>query len=409
MNASGKNVVVIGGGPGGLSVAARLRHEDPALAVTIIEPADTHYYQPMWTFVGGGVFPKERSARPMSEVIPGGVEWIRDAAAEFRPEQNIVVTADGRRVGYDFLVVAPGIQINWQQIPGLAESLGRDGVCSNYSYDFVNATWEALQRFRAGRALFTFPSTPIKCAGAPLKVMFLAEDHFRRTGIRGQTQIVYMCGVGVIFRAPKYAAELAKIAAARDIDVHYKEDLVALRPAQHEAVFRNTDTGNERVERYDFIHVAPPMGPPTFIKQSPLADSAGWVEVDKVTLQHPRFPNVFSLGDASSLPTSKTAAAIRAQSPVLVANLRAAMRGDPMRARYDGYTSCPLITRYGRLMLAEFDYDLKPCETFPFDQGKERRSMYLLKKYVMPQIYWRGLVRGRKWPWPVPEQAPAMQ
>ncbi|MGE3775054.1 MAG: FAD/NAD(P)-binding oxidoreductase [Gammaproteobacteria bacterium] len=405
MSAAKRRVVVIGAGAGGLGVAARLVRE-PGFDVTLVDPAGHHYYQPLWTFVGGGVFPKESSRRPMQDVMPAGVRWVRAEATEFRPEENTVSTRDGEALAYDALVVAPGIQINWGQIAGLKESLGRNGVCSNYSFEAVNATWETLQRFRGGRALFTFPTTPIKCAGAPLKIAFLAEDHLRRTGARGASEVVYMCGVASIFRAPKYAAELVKIAAARDIAVHYKQDLVALRPEQKEAVFRDTEAGTERVEKYDMIHVAPPMGPPDVIRQSPLADAAGWVDVDKHTLQHVRHPNVFSLGDASSLPTSKTAAAIRAQRPVLVENLIAVLAGRAPAAVYDGYTSCPLITAYGRLMLAEFDYELKPCETFPFDQGKERRSMYLLKKYAMPMIYWQGLVRGRKWPWPIPESAP---
>jgi len=405
MSAANRRVVVVGAGAAGLGVAAQLARE-PGIEVVIVDPAGYHYYQPLWTLVGGGVFPKENSRRPMQDVMPEGVRWVRAEASEFRPEENLVLTRDGESLGYDALVVAPGIQINWGQIAGLKENLGRNGVCSNYSFESVNSTWETLQRFRSGRALFTFPTTPIKCAGAPLKIMFLAEDHLRRTGARGACEVVYMCGVASIFRAPKYAAELVKIAAARDVAVHYKQDLVALRAEQKEAVFRDTEAGTERVEKYDMIHVAPPMGPPDLIRQSPLADAAGWVEVDKRSLQHVRHPNVFSLGDASSLPTSKTAAAIRAQRPVLVENLRAVLAGRAPSASYDGYTSCPLVTGYGRLMLAEFDYDLKPCETFPFDQGKERRSMYLLKKYVMPVIYWQGLVRGRKWPWPVPESAP---
>lgn len=405
MSAANRRVVVVGAGAAGLGVAAQLARE-PGIEVVIVDPAGHHYYQPLWTLVGGGVFPKENSRRPMQDVMPAGVRWVRAEASEFRPEENLVLTRDGESLGYDALVVAPGIQINWGQIAGLKENLGRNGVCSNYSFESVNSTWETLQRFRSGRALFTFPTTPIKCAGAPLKIMFLAEDHLRRTGARAACEVVYMCGVASIFRAPKYAAELVKIAAARDVAVHYKQDLVALRAEQKEAVFRDTEAGTERVEKYDMIHVAPPMGPPDLIRQSPLADAAGWVEVDKRMLQHVRHPNVFSLGDASSLPTSKTAAAIRAQRPVLVANLLDVLAGRAPRASYDGYTSCPLVTGYGRLMLAEFDYDLKPCETFPFDQGKERRSMYLLKKYVMPVIYWQGLVRGRKWPWPVPESAP---
>lgn len=397
MSAAKRCVVVIGAGAGGLGVAARLVRE-PGFDVTLVDPAGHHYYQPLWTFVGGGVFPKESSRRPMQDVMPAGVRWVRAEATEFRPEENTVSTRDGEALAYDALVVAPGIQINWGQIAGLKESLGRNGVCSNYSFEAVNATWETLQRFRGGRALFTFPTTPIKCAGAPLKIAFLAEDHLRRTGARGASEVVYMCGVASIFRAPKYAAELVKIAAARDIAVHYKQDLVALRPEQKEAVFRDTEAGTERVEKYDMIHVAPPMGPPDVIRQSPLADAAGWVDVDKHTLQHVRHPNVFSLGDASSLPTSKTAAAIRAQLPVLLANLDAARIGRTLDARYDGYTSCPLVTGYGSLILAEFGYDLAPQETFPFDQSKERRSMYLLKKHVLPQIYWKGLLRGAQWP-----------
>lgn len=396
-------IVVIGAGAAGLNVAARIRRVAPQHAVIVVEPAEHHFYQPLWTFVGGGVFPRERSRRDMSDVIPEGVRWVREAAREFKPDENLVITHGGERLGYDALVVAPGIQINWQAIPGLKESLGTHGVCSNYSYDSVNSTWEQLEALRSGEAIFTFPTTPIKCAGAPLKIMFLAEDYLRRTGRRAAVNVRYRCGVGTIFRAPKYAQELVKIAAAREVDVRYKQDLVALKSASREAVFRDTDSGDEVVEKYTMIHVSPPMGPPDVIKQSPLADAAGWVEVDKHSLQHVRFPNVFSLGDASSLPTSKTAAAIRAQGPVLTANLLAVLRGQAPRARYLGYTSCPLVTGYGRLMLAEFDYDLQPCETFPFDQGKERRSMYLLKKYLMPTLYWQGLVRGRNWPWPIPE------
>lgn len=398
-----KNVLVVGAGAAGLNVAGRLRRLAPHLAVTLLDPADYHYYQPLWTFVGAGVYPREHSQRPMRDLIPAGVHWMKDAAEQFLPEENTVVTRQGQRVTYDALVVAPGLQINWHLIPGLKESLGRNGVCSNYSFESVSATWAQLEAFKGGRALFTIPSTPIKCAGAPLKIMFLAEDHFRRTGIRQQCEVTYMSAGTAIFRAPRYAAELVKIAAARDINVQYKRELMALKPESHEAVFKDLDTNAELIEKYDFIHVTPPMGALDVMKQSPLVDAGGWVEVDKSTLQHVRYGNVFALGDGSSLPTSKTAAAIRAQGPVLVANLLVTLKGEKPTTVYDGYTSCPLITRYGRLMLAEFDYQLEPSETFPFDQARERRSMYWLKKYVMPLIYWRGLVRGRRWPepWPI--------
>lgn len=388
-------VVIVGGGTAGISVAARLRRMMKGIDVAIIEPSDQHYYQPLWTLVGGGVFPKETTQRNEATVIPTGVDWIQDAAAEFCPEENTLLTAQGKKIGYDYLVVAPGIQLNWSQVKGLPEAMGQNGVCSNYAYEYVQSTWETIRNFSAGRAIFTQPSTPIKCGGAPQKIMYLAEDHFRRSGVRENTQVTFVSGLGGIFSVKKYADALNTIVASRDIETHYKHDLIEIRADAKEAVFKNLDTGEHVVMAYDMIHVTPPMGAPDFIKRSPLANEAGWVDVDKHTLQHPRYPNIFSLGDASSLPTSKTGAAIRKQSPVLVDNLLTVMRDQTPHAQYNGYTSCPLVTGYGKLILAEFDYDLQPQETFPFDQSKERYSMYLLKAYGLPQLYWRVMLKGR--------------
>ncbi|MBP1149585.1 MULTISPECIES: FAD/NAD(P)-binding oxidoreductase [unclassified Methylocaldum] len=391
-------VVVIGGGAAGLGIAARLLHAG-ITDVAIIEPSEKHYYQPFWTFVGGGVVTREQSVKPMAELIPKGATWIRDAAAEFDPANNSLKTEGGKEIGYDYLVVCPGLQIDWDKIPGVKEAVGKDGVCSNYSYDTVNTTWENIRNFKGGNAVFTFPPPPIKCAGAPQKIMYLAEDYFRKHGLRDKSRVVYYCATPTIFSAPKYAASLMEqVVKPRNIEVHFKHNLVELRPASKEAVFKNLDTGESVVQPYDMIHVVPPMSAPDFLKKSPLGNEGGWVDVNKDTLQHVRYPNVFSLGDASSLPTSKTAAAVRAQSPILTANLLSVMNGGQPVAKYDGYTSCPLITGYGKLILAEFDYDLKPKETFPFDQGKERYSMYLLKRYIIPVIYWQGLVKGYQWP-----------
>lgn len=391
-------VVVIGGGAAGLGIAARLLHAG-ITDVAIIEPSEKHYYQPFWTFVGGGVVTREQSVKPMAELIPQGATWIRDAAAEFDPANNSLKTRGGKEIGYDYLVVCPGLQIDWDKIPGVKEAVGKDGVCSNYSYDTVNTTWENIRNFKGGNAVFTFPPPPIKCAGAPQKIMYLAEDYFRKHGLRDKSRVVYYCATPTIFSAPKYAAALMEqVVKPRNIEVHFKHNLVELRPASKEAVFKNLDTGESVVQPYDMIHVVPPMSAPDFLKKSPLGNEGGWVDVDKDTLQHVRYPNVFSLGDASSLPTSKTAAAVRAQSPILTANLLSVMNGGQPIAKYDGYTSCPLITAYGKLILAEFDYDLNPKETFPFDQGKERYSMYLLKRYIIPVIYWQGLLKGYQWP-----------
>lgn len=388
-------VVIVGGGSGGITVAARLAKALPQGSIAVIEPSRKHYYQPLWTLVGGGVFPKQASERNEETLIPRGTTWIQDAATEFLPDENTVVTQSGKRVKYDYLVVAAGIQIDWGKIKGLQEAIGRDGVCSNYSYEYVDKTWEFIRNFKGGNAIFTQPLPPIKCAGAPQKIMYLADDHFRKAGVRGKSHVIFASATPTIFAVKKYAAALDKIVARKGIETYYKHNLVEIRGPEKEAVFENLDTKELLVLKYDMIHVTPPMSAPDFLKRSPLANEAGWVEVDKGSLQHVRYPNVFSLGDASSLPTSKTGAAIRKQAPVLVKNLLTVMKGQTAAPQYDGYTSCPLVTGYGKLILAEFDYDLNPKETFPFDQSQERYSMYLLKAYGLPALYWHGMLKGR--------------
>ena len=395
MNSTQHSVLIVGGGTAGITVAARLRRADARLSIGLIEPSDKHYYQPLWTLVGGGVVKKEITERAESALIPRGVDWLRTAATEFLPEQKAVLTADGTRHTYEQLVVCPGIQINWQDVPGLREGVGHDGVCSNYSYATVDSTWETLRNFRGGTALFTMPNTAVKCGGAPQKIMYLAEDYFRRQGVREQTRVVYVAPGAAIFGVAKYRAALEKLVAARGIETRFRHHLVEVRGAAREAIIENLDTKACETIRFDLLHVTPPMSAPDFIKASPLADASGWVEVDKHTLQHQRFPDLFALGDASSLPTSKTGAAIRKQAPVLVANLLAHRAGRPLTARYDGYTSCPIVTRRGRMLLAEFDYDGNPRESFPFNQAKERYSMWLLKRYALPLLYWHGMLKGR--------------
>jgi sulfide:quinone oxidoreductase len=388
-------VLVVGGGAAGLTTAALLRQQPDAPAVAIVEPSDKHFYQPLWTLVGGGVFPREESMRPQADYIPDGARWLRDRVSAFDPEHDAVTLQSGDTVTYEQLVVAPGIQLDWHKIDGLEGALGKGGVTSNYSYDTVSYTWDCLRSFTSGTAVFTFPSTPIKCAGAPQKILWLTDHYLRKHGRRAAATVMFASAGASIFGVPRYARTLSRLAAERDIEQHYRHDLVAVRAASREAVFRHLDTGAEKVVRYDLLHVTPPQSAPDFVKQSPLSDKAGWVDVDKYTTQHVRYPNVFSLGDASSLPNSKTAAAIRKQAPVLVENLMAVRRGLPLSARYDGYASCPLVTGYGRLVLAEFGYDGVILETMPFDQSQERYSMWATKAYALPRMYWHGMLRGR--------------
>jgi len=388
-------VVVVGGGNGGISVAARLLRAEKGADVAIIEPSSKHYYQPLWTLVGGGAAKKEATERTEASVIPKGATWIQDAVANFCPDEDAVLTASGKKVTYDFLVVSPGIQLNWDAIKGLKEAIGKDGVCSNYSYEYVGTTWEFIRNFKGGTAVFTHPATPVKCGGAPQKIAYLADEAFRRQGVRDKTTIIFATANAGIFQVEKYARTLRAVVARKGIDARYQTNLVEIRPETKEAVLKNLDSGEETVVHFDLIHVTPPQSAPDFVRESPLANADGWVDVDKTTLRHTKYPNVFALGDASSLPTSKTGAAIRKQAPVLVKNLAAAIHGKPPTASYDGYAACPLVTGYGKVVMAEFDYDLTPTESFPFDQSKERRTMWWLKKFGLPVLYWRMIMKGR--------------
>lgn len=389
------DVVIIGGGTAGLTVAARLRDVPNPPSVAIIEPSDKHYYQPIWTLVGAGVFPKEVSERPEADYIPQGCTWIRERVASIEPDDHTVTLASGQKVSWEQLVVAAGIQMNWSAIKGLEGNLGKNGICSNYLYETVDSTWQTLRSFKGGNAVFTFPNTPIKCAGAPQKIMYLADDWLRKTNVRSRSRVIYASSTPGIFGVARYAASLRKVVERKGIDTMFRHELVEVRASEKKAVFRHLDQGTEAVVDYELLHVVPPMSAPDFLRQGPLANAAGWVDVHKHTLQHVRYPDVWSLGDCSSLPTSRTGAAVRKQAPVLVENLVAHRAGQPLTGSYDGYASCPLVTGYGKLIMAEFDYDGQPAETFPFDQSQERYSMYAFKAYVLPDLYWNGMLRGR--------------
>lgn len=389
-------VVIVGGGTAGISVAARLLRESHALhgEVAIIDPAEKHYYQPLWTLVGGGASKKEDSEREMSSVIPEGAVWIQEAVSAFDPDSNVVTTEKGTSYTYEYLVVAAGIEINWKGIKGLEEALGTKNVCSNYSYEHVDYTWETIRSFKGGTALFTHPDSPVKCGGAPQKIMHLAEDYFRRSGVREQTKVIFGSANPAIFDVTKYRLALEKVIERKQIDTRFRHNLIEIKADEKIAIFENLDT-KEIVEiPYDMIHVTPYMQAPAFIRNSPLVDESGWVDVHKHTLQHNRYANVFGLGDNSNVPTSKTGAAIRKQAPVVTENLLALMRQQPMSGHYDGYSSCPIVTGYNKLILAEFDYNKEPVESMPFNQAVERASMYLMKKEMLPIMYWDGMLKG---------------
>ena len=390
-------ILIIGGGNAGISVAAQLLRANKQLDIAIMEPGDKHYYMPAWTLVGGGVFDMNNTIRNEADVMPKHTTWIKEFVASFQPEQNQVTTRNGNTFTYDVLIVAAGIQMNWHLVKGLPETLGKNGVTSNYHKDYAPYTWECFQSLKDGdTALFTAPSTPVRCGGAPQKIMYLAGDYCKKNKINAH--IEFTSGGGVIFGIKKYADELMKLVKDYKIALSFKHDLIAIDAPNRVAPSNGTapdGSTSPRHTQYPKLHVVPPQSAPEFIKASPLADANGWVDVDKYTLQHTKFKNIFSLGDVTNTPNAKTGAAIRKQAPVLVKNLLSFLKSQPLAAQYSGYGSCPLVAGYGKLILAEFGYDNKVMETFPFDQSKPRWTMYFLKKYILPWLYWHKILKGQ--------------
>lgn len=398
--ADSADILIMGGGAAGISVAASLRRRRPSLNITIVEPADTHYYQPAWTLVGAGEYDVANTARPMVDVIPPGVTWVKAAIIAFAPEQNQVSLSDGRRLCYRYLIAAPGLQLNWEAIDGLPETLGRNGVTSNYRVDLAPYTWSLVKQFRGGNALFTQPPMPIKCAGAPQKAMYLSADTWRQQGVLDKASIEFHLAAPVLFGVKDFVPALMEYVNKYGIRLNFGSHLRAVDGARRMARFEIVDAQGQSTfvdKSFDILHAVPPQCAPDVLRASPLADAAGWCAVDQQTLQHSRHANIFGLGDACSAPNAKTAAAARKQAVVVAENLLAALDGVPLPLQYDGYGACPLTVEHGKIVLAEFGYGGKLLPTFPIDGTHANRFAWALKKYVLPQVYWNGMLRGREW------------
>ncbi|PIE87013.1 MAG: pyridine nucleotide-disulfide oxidoreductase [Bacteroidetes bacterium] len=425
-----KHILIIGGGTGGIMTAAQLLRKGN-VKVTVLEPAEYHYYQPAWTLVGANTYDFEKTKRTMASVMPDGVNWIKEYAESFEPENNTVITKNGTRIEYDFLVLSPGIKIDNSLVKGLEEAIDKGVVCSNYTDP--KFTWKVLKNFKGGTALFTQPATPIKCGGAPQKIMYLAEDHFKKAGIRDKTNVVFATPGSVIFGVKPIAKTLMEVVDRKDINLRFHHKLVEVDGKNQIAWYEITkepDTGGcvimedkakitdttinyNRKDidlihkdgrygiKFDMLHLAPPQTAPDFIKNSVLANDAGWIDVNIGTLQHNKFANIFGIGDAAALPTAKTGAAIRKQVPIVVENISRLINAQAIGDKeYNGYSSCPLVTGYGKMVLAEFDYDSnftpdpKLKRMFISDSSKEHRRLWWLKKYILPYLYWKKMLKG---------------
>ncbi len=415
-------IIIIGAGTAGITIAAQLKRHEKDLDIAIIDPAEKHYYQPAWTLVGAGTYRMKATERPMKDLIPRGVTWIQQAVTDIDPEARTVRTAEGTEYTYEYLVVCPGIQYNLDAVKGLTEAMGHDGVCSNYVDP--EYTWKVLQDFKGGVALFTQPATPIKCGGAPQKIMYLAEEYFQRSGVRDKTKIVFATPGSVVFGVHPFRETIEKVVDRKHIQARFFHKLEEIDYENKKAIYTITqaaddpsklyrnyeDLGEENLSEtrvaipYDMLHLAPPQSAPDFIQKSKIAvqegPGKGWVDVDQYTLQHNVYPEVFSAGDVANLPTAKTGAAVRKQAPVVVENLLRVMHHDgKLNQGYHGYSSCPLVTGYGKMVLAEFNYDHErdsdPLISRFVDTSKEKYSMWLLKKYGLPFMYWNLMLKGR--------------
>ena len=394
------DVVIIGAGAAGISVAASLLRRRHELKIALIDASETHSYQPAWTLVGAGVFDARQTVRPMEAVIPAGATWLKVAAAKMLPQTKQVLLADGQLLNYGQLIVCPGLRLAWEQVEGLEETLGQNGVTSNYRHDLAQYTWELVQNLKSGKALFSQPPMPIKCAGAPQKAMYLSCDHWYRNGALKNIEVEFDLAGPTLFGVAVFVAPLMEYVKKYRAKLVFSSTLVKVDGPTRMAWFdvkRADGTVVRERRHFDMLHAVPPQVSPDFVKTSDLAEAAGWCEVDHATLQSPRFPDVFSLGDVCSAPNAKTVAAVRKQAVVVAENLLAHRDGKAMRCRYDGYGACPLTVERGKVVLAEFGYGGKLLPTFPLRPDVPRRSAWWLKTTVLPWVYWSLLLKGREW------------
>ncbi|TVR07373.1 MAG: pyridine nucleotide-disulfide oxidoreductase [Salinarimonadaceae bacterium] len=401
-SAAQAHIVIAGAGAAGLTAASQLASRLPRARITIIDRNERHYFQPGYTLVGSGVWEESQVVTETSRFIPSRVNWIKADVAEFDPDVSRVATSTGQTIDYDFLIVATGVHLGYEAIEGMEEALiGREGVASVYAGpEAAAASWAAMARFAeaGGQGHFGRPLGEMKCAGAPLKIALLAEDRLTGAGGRGRAELHYHAQNKVLFAVPPVHDKLLEIFANRGVNARYEHVLRAIDPGARRATYATPD-GDVEFD-YDFIHVVPPMRAPDAVLNSPLGwregpyAKDGWLEVDRSSMRHTRYPNVFGIGDINGVPRGKTAASVKWQAPVAVTNLIAAMEGREPTAIYNGYTSCPLVTRVGSAMLIEFDYDGTLIPSFPFiDPLQESWISWLIEEKALKPTYY-AMLRG---------------
>ena len=434
-SAAKAKIVIIGGGLAGMSTAARFTNSLDNPDITVIEPGDfATSYQPGQTLVGAGIWDVSEVVYKTDDFVPDGVTIIKEKAVEFDPKNNMVKTSGGKTVKYDYMVIAAGLKLDYARIEGLgiegtitssgdhspvSKVIGKNGIASIYFQKGSADTWTQMQKFIAEaksgkkvKGIFTHPNTPIKCGGAPKKIMYLTDARLREAGARENAELTFYPNGSKMFGVKEYHDAIVNQFEARDMKWNYRHNLIAVDPVKKIATFNRhwKEKGewdpdleeysivprSKKVEKeFDFIHITPPMIAPEEIANSPVGSGKGWVPVHKETLQHVKYPNVFALGDIAAVPMGKTGGSARKQYKVVVENIISMMEGKEPTAKYGGYTVCPLITSIGTVMLAEFDWSKKPTPSFPFDPTQERYIWWLLKVYALKPMTQYGMLSGR--------------
>ncbi len=411
-NAKGR-IVIIGGGAAGISMAARLQGWLKNPDITLIDPSERQYYQPGFTLIASGVYTPDEVWKKQDKCIPKGVKWIKDSVVAVDPIGNRVTTSQGTHIDYDFLVLTPGIQCNWEKVEGITqETLGQGNAHSIYDFNGAQKTWQAIQEFAktGGKGLYTDTYTKHKCGGAPKKICMLTEHYSRKQMTRDKLEFQFYTASGELYDVPYFTPRLLEIYEQRNIPIHIHTRLKGIDTLSKRAYFERIETidGVKTVtpftEDYEFMHFTPPMSAPTFVRESGLGWTEGrfadqnWIMINRETLIHKKFSNIVSLGDAADMPTSKTSAAIRMQVPIAAKNLISIMEDKLPRELYDGYAACPIVTDYGHVLMCEFNYEKKRASSFPFslmDMSQESRLAWMVKVYMLKSLYFYGMLKGR--------------
>ncbi len=395
-SASHHAVLIIGGGNAGISLAARLKRYG-VKGIAIVDPSEQHLFQPFFSHIAGGTGKAESAVRSQESVMPKGVTWHRDTAVTIDPAAKTATLASGRTLTYEQLVVCPGIQKNWDGIPGLKEAYDSPYAATNYSLDLAVKAWRLLSAMRSGTAVFTMPDGPITCGGAAQKPMYLACDYWRSQGVLDDIRVILAVPTKTVYGVDIVDDELNRKIAEYGIELRCTTQLTAVDADNRVATLRDTARGTEEQIQYDVLHATPPQSAPDWIRSTGLADDEGFVAVDIETLRHPAYPSVWSLGDAAGTRNSKSGAALRQQTKVLAKNMKAVLAGGQPSQKYNGYGACPFTVTRSTVVLAEFDDTLTPKPSVPGWKGlaKERRLTWWVERYGFIRLYWYFILKGR--------------